>query len=114
MLNRYSTTALGIASLVVIGLSFFMYSRSWESKQEKITLNNPVVTSINRYRGGDVHWNLNGVRVLIEGEEKPIDFPSRNWDYEIAEGDTLDSLVVRDSFPWFGLFEELDGLSATR
>lgn len=86
----------------LIGLG--VYSKIWESRQQKEEIENVVIKSIQPYcrRSGDLYWLSKSYRIFIEGENKPIEFLSKHWDDSVKEGDIVD-LVVRESCP---LFEE--------
>ena len=100
-----------IIALSGILFSLGAYAMIWEALQPEQHLSNMKISSIEQYvSSSDLHWSLRGYRVYVVGEHRPIDFPLKNWDNTLQIGDTLD-LVVRRSFPWFGLKDELDGLS---
>ena len=93
---------------VLVGVSAFGgYTKYWESRQPKQIINSAIVREIEPYynSGGDLHWSSSGNRILIEGENRPINFPEKNWDNTVQESDTID-LIIRRSY--FG--NELDGL----
>ena len=106
---RYVIYGLLMVSLMGM-LVIVVYARIWERMQPSQEINGAIVRSIKPYHhgGGDLHWTTRGNRIYIEGEDRPIDFPSKNWDDTVKEGDVVD-LVVRKSFPLFK--DELDGLS---
>ena len=86
-----------------------IYSRIWEAAQPKQHIRAQVI-SIEPYSIlNDLHWSAKGYRIYIVGEERPIDFRARNWDPAVFSGDSA-HFVVRQSFTWFGLKNELDGL----
>ena len=88
-----------------------LYARIWETMQSEIYFSKATIRSIEPYsHTNDLHWSSGGYRVYIVRENKPIDFPLKNWDETVHVRDAVD-LVVRRSFPWFGLKNELDGLS---
>lgn len=92
------------AGLTVLGV----YAKTWEYRQPKQPIENARVLSIEpRSSTNDLHWTSKGYRLQIEGENRVIDFPVKNWDDTVKEGDSVD-LVVRRSFPLFG--NELDGI----
>jgi hypothetical protein len=98
---------LGAAAVVGVG----GYARIWEMRQPQVQLENARVISIVSYHeeaGGDLHWHINGVRVHFDGVDGAVDFPSKNWDEQIAESDRVDA-IIRRSF--FG--SEYDGLSVS-
>lgn len=104
-----------IYGLVLVGGALFTlgaYAKIWEYFQPKEKISNAVVLSIKPYYStNDVHWSSTGNRLSVDKDQRPIDFPKKKWDPEVEEGDSVD-LVVRRSFPVFGLKdEELDGLS---
>ena len=100
----------GLLTAYVLAFGMGIYSRVWEKAQLKQEINQARVVSIEPYSSrNDLHWNVNGVRVYIEGEDRPIDFPSDRWNDSVQQGDSVD-LVIRRSFSWFGLFDEFDGL----
>jgi hypothetical protein len=100
-----------IIALSGILFSLGAYAKIWEALQPEQHLSNMKISSIEQYSSySDLHWSLRGYRVYVVGEHKPIDFPFKNWDSTVQVGDPVD-LVVRRSFPWFGLKDELDGLS---
>lgn len=108
-IEKYIAYGGGIFFAALIGIA--SYARIWEYKQPKKNISGASITSIESYRrSGDLHWSVTGNRIFIEGEPRPIDFPDKKWDDTVQEGDTVD-LVVRRSFHWFGLANELDGLS---
>jgi hypothetical protein len=87
------------------------YVRLWEAKQPRLDFPEARVQSIEPYRlTNDLHWSLKGYRVRIVGENRPIDFSAENWEKAVNVGDTV-NVTVRRSFTWFGLKDELDGLS---
>jgi hypothetical protein len=87
------------------------YARMWEVMQAEKYFSEATIQSIEQYSyRNELHWSSRGYRVYIVGENKPIDFPLKNWDNTVNVGDAVD-LIVRSSFPWFGLKNELDGLS---
>lgn len=72
-----------------------------------------MVKSIKPYfHTNDLHWSSRGFRVYVTGTSKPINFPSKTWEHTAHEEDIVDA-VVRQSFPWFGSVDELDGLSVS-
>lgn len=86
------------------------YARIWEVRQPKRHISNKIVRSFEPYSStNELHWSFRGFKVYIVGESRPIDFPLKNWDNSVQEGDTVD-LVVRHSYEWFGSKDELDGL----
>ena len=119
-MNKGTTTEMNIKQRLTIcslmaafGLLIFLgvYARIWEARQEKQHLLDVKVLSIESYgSSNDLHWSLSGYRVYIVGEDKPIDFSLKNWDNSVQVGDTVEA-VIRQSFPWFGLKDEWDGLS---
>ena len=97
------------AILVVLGT----YVRIWESRQPKQHIEKTMVKSIKPYfHTNDLHWSSRGFRVYVTGTSKPINFPSKTWEHTAHEEDIVDA-VVRQSFPWFGSVDELDGLSVS-
>jgi hypothetical protein len=100
-----------IIALSGLLFSLGVYTRIWEALQPEQHLSNVKISSIEQYlSSSDLHWSLRGYRVYVVGEHRPIDFPLKNWDNTVQIGDTV-ALVVRRSFPWLGLKDELDGLS---
>ncbi len=86
------------------------YARIWEARQPKRHITKKIVRSIEPYsQTNELHWSFRGFKVHIVGEDKPIDFSSKNWDKSVRVGDTVD-VVVRQSYQWFGSKDELDGL----
>ena len=84
------------------------YARIWEYRQPNQPIKNARVLSIEPYSShNDLHWTSRGYRIRIDGEDRVIDFPTKNWDDTVREGDSVD-LIVRRSFPLFG--DELDGI----
>ena len=83
------------------------YIKIWENRQPKFLIENAKIHQILPYHkgGGDLHWTLNGIRIYIENDLRPIDFPSKNWNDSIKVGSEV-NLIVRKSF--FG--NELDGI----
>jgi hypothetical protein len=105
-----------IGMIVVLALlaAVGVYARLWESSQPRVVFEQVAVTSIRLYSAeNDLHWNLCGWRIRVEGESRLIDFAADDWDTAILEGDTVD-MMVRKSFHWFGLKDELDGLDVSR
>ena len=93
--------------LIVLGT----YVRIWESRQPKQYIKKALVKSITPYfHSNDLHWSSRGFRVYIAGTGKPINFPSKIWEHTVHAGDFIDA-VVSQNFPWFGLIDELQGLS---
>ena len=111
-MNKIQQYAIyGLIILVGIFTCLGASARIWEVIQPKQYLLRAKVQSIERYcYTNDIHWSSNGYRIYIVGENKPIDFSLKNWDSTVHRGDVVDT-VVRRSFPWFGLKDELDGLS---
>lgn len=111
-LRQYIGYGAAIAGLVAV-VGIVGGPRYWESRQLKQEIEGAVVRHIEPYpyntHGGDLHWSLRGNRIFIEGENRVIDFPQSRWDETVQEGDSVD-LIVRQSFPWGGLANELDGL----
>jgi hypothetical protein len=107
---RYIVCGLTAVLLGIITLG--VYARIWEWTQPRQEIEKAVVSSIEPYyhSGGDLHWSSRGNRIYIQGENRPIDFPSKNWNNTVREGDTI-NLIVKKSFPLFG--DELDGLNIT-
>jgi hypothetical protein len=107
------TTAIAVLIAAVVAfLGFLGYARIWEWRQPRVQLRNVEISSIIPYHqpgSGDLHWNLNGVRVRFRGVDLPVDYPGRSWDRALAPPDHVDA-VVRRSF--FG--KEFDGLAVTR
>lgn len=101
----------GVITLVGLAVTVAAYARIWEHLQPKQSIPNAVVRGIIPYyaRGGDLHLPSSGNKLYIQGEDMPIDFPSKRWDKTVSQGDTVD-LVVRRSFPWLGLANELEGI----
>ena len=91
-----------IVSLASVG----WYGLFWEKRQPKEQMSGRIKLIEPYQNHNDLHWSSNGYRIFIEGEDRPIDFPRKNWDDTVREGDSVD-LIVRRSF--FG--DELDGLS---
>ena len=90
------------------------YARIWEAWHPKQYIQKGKVLSIQPYTlTNDLHWSSRGYRLHIVGEDKPIDFSSKHCDNAVQAEDTVDA-VVRQSFPWFGLKDELDGLSINK
>jgi hypothetical protein len=103
--------ACGLSAVLGVLICLGAYARIWEERQPKQYVSKAEVRSIEKYRyTNDLHWSSRGYRVNIVGEDKAIDFSSKNWDNTVEVGDNIDA-VVRRSFPWFGLKDELDGLS---
>lgn len=104
-----------IIALSGILFSLGAYARIWEALQPKQLLSNMKISSIEKYLfSSDLYWSSRGYRVYVGGERRPIDFRSKDCDNTVQIGDTVD-LVVRCSFPWFGLKkDELDGLRISR
>jgi hypothetical protein len=101
----------GLLAIFCIIVFLGVYSKSWEAGQPKEYVQNAKVRSIEPYKiTNDLHWSSRGYKVRIVGENKLIDFSSKSWDDTVRVGDTVNA-VVRMSFPWFGLKDELDGLS---
>lgn len=101
----YMKAAIITAAAGVIALG--AYARIWEYGQPKQAIENAKVLSVESYANhSDLHWTSRGYRIRIEGESRVIDFPLKNWDDTVREGDSID-VVVRASFP-FG--NELDGI----
>jgi len=111
-MKKIKYVVYGLIAVLVGITTLGVYARVWEWMQPQQEINNAVVRSIvpYYYGGGDLHWSSRGNRIYIQGENSPIDFPSKNWNNTVKEGDTVD-LVVRRSFPLFG--DELDGFSIT-
>ena len=100
-----------IIALSGILFSLGAYARIWEALQPEQHLSNMKISSIEQYvSSSDLHWSSRGYRFYVVGERRPIDFPLKNWDNTVQIGDTV-ALVVKCSFTWFGLKDELDGLS---
>jgi hypothetical protein len=107
--DKYTT--YGIGTLLIVSVFIVIYPRLWEIRQKKQIISQASIQSITPYSmTNDLHWSSQGFRVHIVGENRPIDFPSKNWDNTVKIGDTVE-LVVRQSFRWFSLKDELDGLS---
>jgi hypothetical protein len=86
------------------------YARIWEKLQPTQHITKTILRSFEPYSStNELHWSYRGFKVYIVGEDRPIDFPLKNWDTSVQEGDTVD-LIVRQSFQWFGFKDELDGL----
>ena len=86
------------------------YARIWESRQPVRNVNYAVIQSVTSYnRDSDLHWSSQGYRIYIKGESRAIDFPINNWHTSVGIGDTV-NLILRPSFTWFGMKNELDGL----
>lgn len=97
-------TVAVFTGLVALG----SYARIWEYREPNQPIQNAQIQSIEPYNfRNDLHWSSTGYRVRIDGEDRVIDFPSKNWDDTVRKGDSVD-LVVRRSFPLFG--NELDGI----
>jgi hypothetical protein len=104
---QYVICGVFIAFLTSLGI----YARIWELRQPKQQMTQVKVISIEPYSLiNDLHWSSRGYRVYITNEDKPIDFSSKSWDLTVEVGDIVD-VIVRRSFPWFDLKDELDGLS---
>ena len=105
-IRKYSTAGIVtvFAGLTALG----GYARIWEYRQPNRPVENARVQSIDPYTNhNDLHRTSRGYRVKIDGEDRVIDFPAKNWDDTVRKGDSVD-LVVRRSFPLFG--DELDGI----
>ncbi len=110
--EHYGSIVLGTYFTVCATvMAFASYIHHWENSQPKIELQQAQVQRIESYdHHNDLHMTSRGRRVYIQGEERPIDFPLKNWDDTVKDGDTVD-MVTRRSFPWFGTKDELDGIS---
>ena len=104
---------VGYAVIILLSALFVLgaFSRVWEFFQKKQYIQGAIVREIVPYsfKGGDLHWSYKGNRLYIVGESRIIDFPLKNWDNTVREGDSV-NLVIRKSFPWFGLANEFDGI----
>lgn len=109
MENFQKEKGLYIALTAFAGLAAFGgYARFWEYRQPTEEIKHAIVQEIKPYYyRSEVHSSISGNRIYIEGEKRPIDFPSDKWDKTVKAGDSVD-LVVRRSFPLFG--DELDGI----
>lgn len=104
--ERYVLTGVVIVGAGLLALG--AYARIWEYRQPRQQIERARVLSIEPYSAhNDLHWTSEGYRIRINGEGRVIDFPVKNWDDSVREGDSVD-LVVRRSFPLFG--NELDGI----
>lgn len=102
---------VAIGMIGVVGTLYVLgrYAIAWESEQQKQPISQAEVLSIEPYSShNDLHWSSKGNRIRIKGEGRVIDFPSKNWDNTVREGDLVD-IVARRRFPLFG--NELDGIS---
>ncbi len=97
--------------LSVIGLE--AYAQRWEQRQPINILENPIIVSVDTHPYG-LHKTSPTVRVLVEGEDRPIDFPMGSWDVGVGTGRLDGELVVRPSFRYGGLLDELDGLRVVK
>jgi len=107
--RRYRVLVSGLRSILVLFALLGIYSRIWEATQPKEHIRAQVIAIEPYSIRNDLHWSAKGYRVSIVGDGRPIDFTARNWNPSVLKGDTA-ALVVRRSFPWFGLKNELDGL----
>ncbi len=100
-----------ISSVLVIIVVLGAYARFWESRQPRVELEAARIVSIKPYyhSGAELHWSIRGKRVRFDGFDGPVDYPTRNWDKAVDNGDTVD-VVVRKSF--FG--KEYDGFFIAR
>lgn len=103
---RFITKLLIGFSIIIFILG--VYIRIWEWRQEKFELKNVTIVRILPYHsgGGDLHWSFKGFRVYVDSDNRPIDFPEKNWDSIIQIGDRV-VIIARKSF----FFDELDGLN---
>lgn len=108
-INKYIT--YGIISTFCVLIFIGTYVRIWEERQPKRHITKTIVRSIEPYsHTNELHWSFRGFKIYINEVDKPIDFPLKNWDDTVEVGDTVD-LVVRKSYQWLGLKDELDGLN---
>jgi hypothetical protein len=107
MSAKYPFTGMIVAAYAAL-LSLGIYARFWEYKQPCQEIRDAIVTDIGPHDDGESHLFSSGFRIRIEGEKRPIDFPSGNWDKTVKEGDLVD-LTVREKLPWLW-DEELAGL----
>ncbi len=100
----------GIIGIFLAILITGAYARIWEYMQPTFTIKEAMILKKEHYKStNDLHWNLKGYRVLTDKDKRIIDFPENNIPDSVKEHDTID-LVVRRSFSWFGLKNELDGI----
>ena len=101
----------GIYIALGILFIFYAYIKIWEMCQKDQYIENVKIQIVESYNyRNDLHLSLRGYRVYVEGVTEPIDFPLKNWDSTVQEGDTVD-LVVKQSFKCFGFKNEFDGVS---
>ncbi len=95
-----------VATLTAVA-AFLAYTKVWEWRQEKVPVNHATILSITPYADldGEYHWSLDGNRIYVEGNQAPIDFPSKYWDDSVKVGDEVDLLIRKSYFN-----NEYDGL----
>jgi len=109
--GRGILAAAYFAIFCFIGLE--VYANKWEERQQSTTFVNPTILSVDEHVYGP-HLNIRTFRVGVEGDSRSIDFPAENWDENIREGKLEGRMEVRPSFRYFGILDELDGLSVSR
>jgi hypothetical protein len=89
-------TIYGLTILVGIFTCLGAFAKIWEVTQPKQYLLMAKVQFIERYSyTNDMRWSSRGYRIYIIGENKPIDFPLKNWKSTVQE-DELDGLSIDD------------------
>jgi len=122
MKNKGKNKVVGLCAIILTILGITIGPSIWENSQSVLRLNYVIIESEEDYKsgGGDLHWSSKGKRIYLQGLDKPIDFPLNKW-YKteddtlavkdtLAVGDTV-NVIIRKSCPYFGLFDEYDGLS---
>jgi len=96
-----------VSALGLIGALFF--PSIWEMSQPSRQIYGRILSV--EYRGslkGDLHFGTRGnYKILVEGEDYPIVFPSKRWEKNLKRGDYA-NLTIKRSFPLFG--QRLEGL----
>ena len=111
-MNKYVKYVIFIAIGIIF--LFYAYIKIWEMCQKDQYIENVKIQIVEPYNyRNDLHFSLRGYRVYVEGVTKPIDFPLKNWESTVQEGDTVD-LVVKLNFKYFGLKNEFDGVGITK
>lgn len=97
-----------VSAFFLVIILFGVYVKIWEWRQEKFELKNVLIKIIIPYyaSGGDLHWSFKGFRIYVDSDNRPIDFPEKNWNSTIQIGDSV-IIIARKSF----FFDELDGLN---
>lgn len=109
--NNRNYFSVGIITLAVGTFGLLGYGKIWEYRQPKQQISNAVVTEVKPYCIHGEIWPSTGTYVYVAGQEKPIDFISKNLGAKLKKGDTAD-IVVRKKHSIFG--SGLEGLSYSK